>query len=100
MNSMLLHRFLQTRRLWLVALLASVLVAVQLVQASPLHEHSSHSIDCGLCHLPAVDDPRAQQAPVAAISDLPVQLLHSAALCFSSHCSVPYQGRAPPAVSP
>ena len=99
---MMLRRPLQARRFWLVALLPTLLLAVQLVQASPLHEHSAHgphSVDCTLCHLPSLDDPRAQRVVLPVRIDLSALLPVSIAPCFTSLCAVPYQGRAPPALT-
>lgn len=99
---MMLRQSLQARRLWLVALLATLLLAVQLVQASPLHQHSthsSHSVDCTLCHLPSLDDPQAQRVVLPTRADLSALLPHSIEPDFTSVCAVPYQGRAPPVLT-
>jgi hypothetical protein len=91
-----LSRYQQLRHYLLIALMAFTLVGVQLMQASPVHDHVQHSVDCALCHLHFGDDTlvrhtltvpfRAATAPVAiALSPF-----------YASSSPSPYQGRAPP----
>jgi hypothetical protein len=95
MNSSLLPN---CRRLLLLLLLSFTLLGVQLVQNSPLHHHTQHTVDCALCHFQLSDDsehgpqlhvfiapqlPRARPAVVVAALDL---------------APAPYQSRAPPQV--
>jgi hypothetical protein len=84
------------QRYGLIALMLFVLAGVQVLQASPLHDHAQHSVDCGLCHVPLADDPAAQSSSVPdlrrASAPLPARLAH---FCGDTSPS-PYQGRAPP----
>lgn len=92
----MLNRFHHMRHLLLIALILFTLTGVQLVQASPLHNHAQHSVDCGLCHLQLGDGipvrtlSGVQQGPLAA----PAPMLPVAA--YLSASPSPYQGRAPP----
>ena len=85
-----------TRQLLTVLLLILTLLGVQVVQASPLHDHSTHVIDCGLCHFSASE---------CAIDDIPVITVSVTQSHFSIRKTVDvaldttglsYQGRAPP----
>jgi hypothetical protein len=88
------HQFLQASTIVLVVFM---LLGVQVIQASPLHDHAQqHSVDCALCHLQFGDDAAVRQAPalpvVAAVA-APVVALPG---FYLSSTVSPYQGRAPP----
>lgn len=92
----LLRRLLPLR-LCAVALLGSLLFGVQLLQASPLHEHAGHTVqDCSIGHLPTTDAPLSQVALQATSSTLVLERPESCAQHFSHRRAAPYQGRAPP----
>lgn len=84
------------RHVLLIALMAFTLAGAQLAQASPLHDHAQHSVDCALCHLQLSDDvlARVEFAPVARSNARPAVLAPAPfyTLCPPS----PFQGRAPP----
>jgi hypothetical protein len=86
----------QFARLLVISLMAFTLIGVQVLQASPLHQHTQHSVDCGLCHLQLSDDAEIHYQNVI------VRLLQTAfkvvqpASFYTSLSPSPYQGRAPP----
>ena len=85
-----------TRRYGLIALMLFVLAGVQVVQASPLHDHAQHTVDCGLWHVPLTD---ATEASAALVPDYVAQgivLLPTATRFVRNSRPSPYQGRAPP----
>jgi len=89
----------QWRPLLLIGLMAGLLLGVQLLQASPLHQHTQHAVECPLCHLQAGDTALLQQAPAlpfvagtAPIGDFKV-------IFAVSTTTSTYQSRAPPAYS-
>ena len=43
-------------RTWLIAAMAVMLLGVQLLQYSPLHNHGREVVDCALCHLQPLGD--------------------------------------------
>lgn len=83
-------------RLLLISLMAFSLVGVQVLQASPLHQHAQHSVDCALCHLQLSDDAEIHyQSVVTRLAK--IVLKTSLPGTFYSFISPsPYQGRAPP----
>ena len=85
-----------SRRLLLVSLLATVLLGLQALQASPLHDHNQHSVDCALCHL-QLSDLTLDTQPLVKVSHgaLMVAALPRAQLLLPS-ASSPYLSRAPP----
>jgi len=86
----------QLRKYLLVALAVFMLAGAQLVQSSPLHDHTRHSVDCGLCHLQLGDDVLLQPSPgVAFIAHSPPHAQYLREFVSFSSPS-PYQGRAPP----
>ena len=92
----LLHRLLPLRLCTLV-LMGSLLVGVQLLQASPLHEHAGHALhDCSIGHLPTTDTPPTQLplpiTRVLLLRDCPADCAQYSTRRRHS----PYQGRAPP----
>jgi hypothetical protein len=89
----------QIRQLLLISLMAFALVGVQLVQASPLHDHTGHTVDCALCHLQFTDVALEQYQPSFAWFASTVRFHQQTAAFLSSRNPSPYQGRAPPAVS-
>ena len=85
-------------RLRLIALMAFMLLGVQLLQHSPLHDHVREVVDCALCHLQTLgDDTEYEQGfnlpMVAATTFVVADSVAAPGLSLSS----PYQGRAPPA---
>ncbi len=90
--------FLQNcHRIRLIALMALMLLGGQLLQHSPLHNHSHEVVDCAMCHLQSLgDDTEHEQAinlpAVAATAVLATASIASPLIAFAS----PYQGRAPP----
>jgi len=81
----------------LIALMAFMLLGVQLLQHSPLHDHAREIVDCALCHVQALgDDTEHEQSftlPTVAVTA--VLAVKSLAAPISTLPS-PYQGRAPP----
>jgi hypothetical protein len=86
----------QCARLLLISLLAFTLIGVQVLQASPVHQHTQHSVDCALCHLQLSDDAEVHHQNVI------VRLLQTTfkpvqpATYFTPLSPSPYHGRAPP----
>ena len=92
----MLNRRQQLRQILLIALMAFTLAGVQLAQASPLHNHAQHSVDCALCHLQLSDDVLVyQHIPLPVIEAGAAVSINSPEFYTSSSPS-PYQGRAPP----
>ena len=93
----MLQQLTRFRKAWLIALMVFSLGAVQLLQASPLHDHTRDAVSCALCHVPLSDDPAEHDSSL-----LPVFLISSGttirylALSPSVHNPAPYQSRAPP----
>lgn len=85
------------RRYGLIALMLFVLAGVQVLQASPLHDHAQHSVDCGLCHVPLADSPPSSQGLVPEFDAALAALPQLAADYHDTLNPSPYQGRAPPA---
>lgn len=97
---MLIPLLPQRTRAWLLAAMAVVLLGVQVLQFSPLHNHTLAVDDCALCHLqPLGDDSEHEQAlPETQLLAITVALVdHSSTPQARSH--TPYQGRAPPFLS-
>jgi len=86
------------RRYGLIALMLFVLAGVQVLQASPLHDHAQHSVDCGLCHVPLADAPSSAQGLIPEFDATTTALPCLAADVHDTHNPSPYQGRAPPAL--
>lgn len=84
------------RRYGLIVLMLFVLAGVQVVQASPLHDHTRHSVDCGLCHVPLADAQTTQHGVVPDFETAAAALPVLAVSFHSTHNPSPYQGRAPP----
>ena len=83
-------------RLLLISLMAFTLIGVQLVQASPLHQHTQHSVDCALCHLQFSDDAEIQyQNVITRLAAITLKIV-PASTFYSFISPSPYQGRAPP----
>lgn len=84
------------RHALLIALMAFTLLGVQLVQASPLHDHAKHSVDCALCHLQFSDDALVQ--PTLSVAFIAHSMPYAQYLreFYSFASPSPYQGRAPP----
>jgi len=79
-----------------ISLITLALVGVQVIQASPLHDHSDHVVDCGLCHFSfseiAVDD-----SPASTLTNIPRHYaVPDAVRVASEPVRLAYQGRAPP----
>lgn len=84
------------RRILLIALMAFTLIGVQLVQSSPLHDHTQHSVDCALCHLHFGDDALVQRNMSVAVIAHSVPYAQYLREFYSFNNPSPYQGRAPP----
>lgn len=96
--SHLLHLLQPLRRYGLIALMLFVLAGVQVIQASPLHDHSQHSVDCALCHVPLADDPSGQRGIAPEFHATAAVVPAALHRFFSSTNPSPYQGRAPPSL--
>jgi hypothetical protein len=100
MPTMLSHLLKHCRNLWLVSLLALTVFGGQVLQASPLHDHTQETVDCALCHLQTLGDDSEQDRGLS----LPVLATTTVAAAFvpalpAAAFPSPYQGRAPPATS-
>jgi hypothetical protein len=84
-------------RVRLIALMAFMLLGVQLLQHSPLHDHAREIVDCALCHLQSLgDDTEHEQSfTLAVLAVTAIIAIEDIAAPISSVPS-PYQGRAPP----
>jgi hypothetical protein len=83
-------------RLLLICLMALTLVGVQGLQASALHQHAQHSVDCALCHLQLSDDTEIQyQNVIIRLATITLKVI-PAGTFYSFISPSPYQGRAPP----
>jgi hypothetical protein len=91
-----LNHIRQMRQALLIALMAFTLVGVQLAQASPLHNHVQHSVDCALCHLQLGDDVVVRVQVTAAFIPNAAPQPVTPAPFYSFTSPSPYQGRAPP----
>ena len=88
-----------TRKLLTVLLISLALSGVQVVQASPLHDHASHFSGCSLCHF---DGAQAIKAADSNSTPLPESLssLPATLLTGPENPALPaYLSRAPPQVS-
>jgi hypothetical protein len=95
MNGSLLTHY---RRLLLLLLLSVMLLGVQLVQESPLHHHTQHTVDCALCHFQLSDD--SEHSPQLHLFVAP-QRPHLGPVAVATPFDLtpaPYQSRAPPRV--
>jgi len=89
----------RTRQLLTIFLMLLTLSGMQFVQASPLHDHTSHLTGCALCHF---DGAQAIQAALPAHEPVTEPVCHQRARTLSSPCRnqfSPVQSRAPPAHS-
>ena len=87
------HKF---TRLLLLGLLTFTLIGTQVLQASPLHHHAQHSVDCALCHLHLSDDAIIQQRNIITrLGQVAVDVLPPSTF-YNFLSPSPYQGRAPP----
>jgi hypothetical protein len=91
------HNFHQNfARLLLISLMAYALIGVQVLKASPLHQHAQHSVDCALCHLQLSDDAEIQyQNVIIRLAGVALRVI-PASTFYSFVNPSPYQGRAPP----
>ena len=84
-------------RVRLIALMAFMLFAVQLLQHSPLHDHAHEIVDCAMCHLQTLgDDTEHEQSfslPVVAVA---TPVVTESIATLPNSIPSPYQGRAPP----
>lgn len=92
----MLTQVLQARKLWLITLMVFMLVAVQLAQASPLHDHTKHEVDCALCHLPLSDESQDQGCPSPDFNAQGSFRFLESELAIPLRNPSPYHGRAPP----
>jgi hypothetical protein len=93
----MLHNFHQKfAQVMLISLMAFTLIGVQALQASPLHQHAQHSVDCALCHLQLSDDAEIHyQYVITRLAQTAVKAL-PASIFYTFLSPSPYQGRAPP----
>ncbi len=89
-------RYLQLRKILLIALMAFTLVGVQLVQSSPLHDHTQHTVDCALCHLQLSDDTLVRHQFMVPFKAASTPVSTTLPQFYLSSSPSPYQGRAPP----
>jgi len=93
----MLHSFHQKfARLLLISLMAFTLIGVQALQASPLHQHAQHSVDCALCHLQLSDDAEIQYQNVITRLIQTTFKTRPPGTFYTFLSPSPYQGRAPP----
>jgi len=94
----MLKQFTHHRQFWLIALMIFMLGAVQLIQASVLHDHARETVDCALCHVPLIDDPGTHSIPKPNFKAEGSYRFFLAQQLIPSRNPAPYQGRAPPAL--
>jgi len=95
----MLMQFTQIRHAWLIALMVFVLGGLQVVQASSLHDHSQHTVDCGLCHVPLGDGAAPSELVGSISAPLNFPLFFLVVLAIPQGNPSPYQGRAPPRIT-
>ena len=88
--------FSQLQKLLLISLTVIMLAGVQIVQASPLHDHSVHTFDCGLCHLQLGDDALFENDHSVAFIAAAIPYTLQLGVDYPLRQSSPYQSRAPP----
>ncbi|HEY0962013.1 MAG TPA: hypothetical protein VGE69_06625 [Pseudomonadales bacterium] len=93
---MQLDQLNQLRKYLLVVLAVLMLAGAQLAQSSPLHDHTQHSVDCGLWHLQLGDDVLLR--PTLGVAFIAHNIPYAQYLreFYSFSNPSPYQGRAPP----
>lgn len=86
----------QLKKYLLVTLAVFMLAGIQIVQASPLHDHTRDSVDCALCHLQLGDE--ALLRPTLGVAFIAHNVPYAQYLreFYSSTNPSPYHGRAPP----
>ena len=88
-----------TRQLLAVALITLTLAGIQVVQASPLHDHVSHFNGCALCHFSGTE----AVIPATPVTlDIPIGRSHQPVPVITLHdTSSPssFRSRAPPVTS-
>lgn len=93
----MLNRYQQLRQVLLIALMAFTLAGVQLLQSSPLHDHTQHTVDCALCHLQLGDDTVVRHQLMVPFISVAAPAVAGLPVFYHSSSPSPYQGRAPPA---
>jgi hypothetical protein len=79
-----------------ISLITLALIGVQVIQASPLHDHSDHVVDCGLCHFSSTEI-TFDDSPVITPSINPRNIaVPRTETVVSESARLSYQGRAPP----
>ena len=94
----MLNRYQQLRQILLIALMAFTLLGVQLIQSSPLHNHTVHTVDCALCHLQLSDDTLVRYQSEVPYKAASAPVVAAAPVVYLSASPSPFQGRAPPLV--
>ncbi len=84
------------RKALLIALMAFTLVGVQLIQSSPLHDHTQDTVDCALCHLQLSDDTLVHHQFIVPVKVASAPVAAALSRFYSCSSPSPYQGRAPP----
>ncbi len=79
-----------------ISLITLALIGVQVIQASPLHDHSNHVVDCGLCHFSSTEI-AIEDSPVVTPSTTPRYFSVPRTINITAKSiRLSYQGRAPP----
>jgi hypothetical protein len=91
-----LNRYQQLRQILLIALMAFTLAGVQLIQSSPLHDHTQHTVDCALCHLQLGDDTLVRHQLMVPFVAVAAPAATALPVFYFVSSPSPYQGRAPP----
>lgn len=84
------------RKYLLVGFLALLLLGVQSVQASTIHDHAQHQVDCVLCHFDSHDQASLAQADFKVFERQGIQFTAFPTHTVYSLHFTPYQGRSPP----
>ena len=84
------------RHIFTLCLLTLTLVGVQALQASPLHDHATHVVDCGLCHFNATESAVEESPTTGFTLDAASYVLNQAVTATYPKTHSPFLGRAPP----
>lgn len=84
------------RHILLVGFLAVMLLGVQTVQNSSVHDHAQHQVDCVLCHFDSNDQVALSQSTIKFTVEQIAHSSESSDQVFISYQYPAYQGRSPP----
>lgn len=73
-----------------------MLLGIQAVQNSSLHDHVQHQVDCVLCHIDSHDQLDISQSDIKFIDQQLVHLIELVDQVYFSYHYPSYQGRSPP----